>query len=387
MEASEEGATVMGELFSFTNPEPKRHVPPAAHDQAKAAADAEKPLSIDNLPGVDFESAELAHSAAEPPTVFDELQAIRSTLSVKPPEDRRRRRRAQISSPIRIRGLEVTAAGPDEVLTTVNASRNGVLVVTSSEQYHRGMDLAVTFPYNSAPNSMHTEQSGRIARITEHGDGTRSLAIAIGEGIPEEFVDACGRTLATAPEAGLAPQHVTAHVPQVLSDPNKPMIVVMDSDSAVRESIKVQLAAMGYEVYAFATISETKDALKIFSPALVIGEIEGEGLPGFALCEHVKRSPELKKIPVVLLTNSAYPTDYSNAHSLGAVVCMAKPFRPERFAHIVRLLAPSQQDKEQAAPLRAADPSRKTCNGNAPKEGSVRARHNSRFTLRPGKNL
>src|SRR5579871_2460140 len=122
----------MGELFSFTNPEPKRHAPPASHDHAKSAADTgtEKPLSIDNLPGVDFESAEAAPPAVETPTVFDELQAIRSTLSVKPPEDRRRRRRAQISSPIRVRGLEVTAGGPDEVLTTVNASRNGVLVIS-----------------------------------------------------------------------------------------------------------------------------------------------------------------------------------------------------------------------------------------------------------------
>src|SRR5579871_2542481 len=224
----------MGELFSFTNPEPKRHAPPASRDDAKFAdASTEKPLSIDNLPGVDFESGEAAQPAVETSTVFDELQAIRSTLSVKPPEDRRRRRRAQISSPIRVRGLEVTAGGPDEVLTTVNASRNGVLVISSNRDYHRGMDLAVTFPYNSANNSMQNEQAGRIARITERGDGTRSIAIAIGEGIPEEFVDACGRTLATAPEAGLTQQNVTAQMAQIVSDPNKPMIVLMDSDSAM----------------------------------------------------------------------------------------------------------------------------------------------------------
>ena len=79
----------------------------------------------------------------------------------------------------------------------------------------------------------------------------------------------------------------------------------------------------------------------MFTPALLIAEIEGEDLPGYELCAHVKSTPRLKTIPVVLLASSAYPSDYSNAHSLGAVVCMAKPFRQERLGHMVRLLAPN----------------------------------------------
>jgi hypothetical protein len=69
---------------------------------------------------------------------------------------------------------------------------------------------------------------------------------------------------------------------------------------------------------------------------------------------------------VMLLTSSAYPSDYSNAHSLGAVVCMAKPFRQERLGHMVRLLAPN---------------ARTGCGGNAGK--SPRSAPNNRF--RPNK--
>ena len=43
---------------------------------------------------------------------------------------------------------------------------------------------------------------------------------------------------------------------------------------------------------------------------------------------------------MILLTRSAQPADYSASHQLGAVVCMAKPFQPERLQHVVRLVAP-----------------------------------------------
>jgi len=43
---------------------------------------------------------------------------------------------------------------------------------------------------------------------------------------------------------------------------------------------------------------------------------------------------------VILLTRAAQPADYAASHQLGAVVCMAKPFKPERLLHVVRLVAP-----------------------------------------------
>jgi len=47
----------------------------------------------------------------------------------------------------------------------------------------------------------------------------------------------------------------------------------------------------------------------------------------------------------MLMTSSAYPSDYSSAHSVGAVVCMAKPYKQERLGHVVRLLP--RREREQ----------------------------------------
>jgi CheY-like chemotaxis protein len=111
----------------------------------------------------------------------------------------------------------------------------------------------------------------------------------------------------------------------------------------------------------------------------VIAEIEGPDLPGYELCAHIKGTPRLQTTPVLLLTSSAYPSDYANAHSLGAVVCMAKPFRQERLGHVVRLLAPTANAKMQTAMACTPDPQRKTVSGK--KETAIK-NPPGRFRLR-----
>ncbi|HXX71430.1 MAG TPA: PilZ domain-containing protein, partial [Candidatus Acidoferrum sp.] len=105
------------------------------------------------------------------------------------PADRRKRRRALISAPIRIRAVDVTQGGPDQVSTTLDVSPNGVLFVTSDATFTTGMEVAVTFPYTKSAETAHAEQSGRVVRVSEMGDGRRSVAIALGLGVGEDIVD------------------------------------------------------------------------------------------------------------------------------------------------------------------------------------------------------
>jgi CheY-like chemotaxis protein len=279
----------------------------------------------------------------------------RGTGSSHDVADRRKRRRALISAPIRVRAVHVTLGGPDEVSTTLDVSRNGVLFTTSLTTFSPGMEVAVTFPYAKSPQTPRTEQSGRVVRISEMQGNRRSVAVALGLGVGEDIIDAAGRTLvARQPAPGQEP--VT----------KKPLVLVVDADQAVRESVKACLGCEGYEVFAVSCAAEAHEVLKMFTPALLIAEIEGDNLPGYELCAHCKVTPRLKTVPVMLLTRSAYPSDYANAHSLGAVVCMAKPYRQERLAHVVRLLAPTQQHKQHLAPVRPIDPDRR-CSGRGRK--------------------
>jgi len=272
--------------------------------------------------------------------------------------ERRCRRRALISAPVRVRGVDVTEGGPDEISTTLDVSRGGLLFATKSTQFEAGMVVAVTFPYSKSPVAVQAEQAGRVARVAKLPDGQYSVAIVLRSGKGEDLVDNGGSRLdANPPEPSYSPQLGV----------EKLLVIVVDKDAALRESLKTYLVGEGYDVIALASSAEAHHALEMFTPALLIAEIEGEDLPGYELCAYVKGTPRLQTVPVMLMTSSAYPSDYANAHSLGAVVCIAKPYRQERLGHVVRLLAPTRQAREQSAPARPGDASRKSCAGNATK--------------------
>lgn len=272
--------------------------------------------------------------------------------------ERRSRRRALISAPVRVRSIDVTGSNIDEVSTTLDVSRGGVLFVSSLGAFAKGMEVAVTFPYSKSPVAVQAEQVGRIARVTNMTDGRQSVGVALGAGVEADLVDTAGHKLIS--EAITAPHDRRANS-------GKPLVLIVDADPAIRTSLKIALGADGYDVVAVSSAPEAHEVLKMFTPALLIAEIEGEDLPGYELCAHVKSTPRLQTIPVMLLTSSAYPSDYSSAHSLGAIVCMAKPYRQERLRHVVRLLAPTAEAKAQTAPVREADQKRRHCNGKQQK--------------------
>lgn len=319
-------------------------------DEATVANDDPLPTAETGGPLANA-AAESARKLATHP--FDEVPNALTgmTLPDGRPE-RRRKRRAMISAPIRVRGVDITCGGPNETSTTLDVSRIGFHFLTSSTNYHRGMDVMVTFPYSSSASEAQAEQLGRVVRITEMEDGRRGVAISI-RPARHELVDAGGRRLGPA---------VSSEPLRALSAPDadakKQLVLVVDADPMIRMTLKTYLNTEGYDVMAVQSAAEAREVLKMFTPALMLAEIEGEGLPGYDLCAHVKTTPRLQSIPVVLTTSSAYPSDYSNAHSLGAVVCMAKPFKQERLGHVVRLLAPPQGAAADALPPRPADPSR-----------------------------
>jgi CheY-like chemotaxis protein len=308
-----------------------------------AAETGSSAASTDGSPSVASADALLATTV--PSSIANAAQA----LHAEPAEDRRRKRRALISSPIRVRGIHVTTSGPDEITTTVDVSRYGILFHTVLDTYQRGMDVAVVFPYHKSATGAQAEQFGRVVRLQELPDGRQAVAIALGVGVGEHLVDSNGRQLTKNEPVQLS----NSSAPQV----KRPMVLAIDSDTMLRDTLKMYLQNEGYEVIAVSTATDAREVLNMFMPAMIVAEIEGEGdlLPGLDLCAHVKSSPSLRHLPVVLTSRSAYPSDYSNAHSLGAVVCMAKPYKMERLGHIVRLLAPLPEHLQPACTPRPPD--------------------------------
>ncbi|HTZ74713.1 MAG TPA: response regulator [Candidatus Aquilonibacter sp.] len=246
--------------------------------------------------------------------------------------ERRRRKRAKISAQVHVRASNSTTAF-EEVCTSVDVSRDGLLFTTTRPSYSLGQSVEITFPYSAAATALNKPEPAEVVRITDQPAGRFAIAI--------QFVaarSAASRTTSVPGSSG-------ASVPQPSLSAQQVVVLAVEPDPRSAEVMRGILQQDGYTVIIVSTANEALDVLKTTVPAVFVAEVEAKDMSGHDLCLIVKRNERLQRVPVILLTRSAQPADYAASHQLGAVVCMAKPFKPERLLHVVRLVAPPPQQK------------------------------------------
>lgn len=94
------------------------------------------------------------------------------------PPDRRRRARLKLPQVVRVRPSDAHFDF-DEILPTVNATRDSVYFASKNTAYMEGMRVFITFPYCDAPGSLNRESLGQVLRVDDLGQGRRGIAIQI----------------------------------------------------------------------------------------------------------------------------------------------------------------------------------------------------------------
>lgn len=252
--------------------------------------------------------------------------------------ERRRRLRTKISAPVRVRVNSGTAQQA-EVCTTVDASRDGLLFTTAFAGYRSGMDLAITFPYSGTAGGVQHERTALVARVFEMPEGRFGIGIRFYDGKYSE-----------APAEEKQPTAKGRNPEAISRDLEKPMplVLVVESDARSRDMLRSVLQNERYVVEAVDTGAAAVEFLRQRTPNLLLAEIEIPDMSGYDLCLIVKSNDRLRNVPVVMTTRRGQPNDYSTAHALGAIVCIAKPYKQERLLHIVRMLAPPTVSEEPA---------------------------------------
>jgi len=92
-------------------------------------------------------------------------------------------------------------------------------------------------------------------------------------------------------------------------------------------------------------------------PDLILADVVMPGKSGYEVCEAVKADPNLRHIPVLLLTGTFEAFDEARATRVGAAGHIAKPFESQVLVEQVkRLLAQSEAQRAAAARAPAAAP-------------------------------
>lgn len=267
--------------------------------------------------------------------------------------ERRRRKRAKISAQVHVR--VVNSPEPfEEVCKSVDVSRDGLLFTSARAGYWKGQLLEVTFPYSTAAAALNTAQQAEVVRVESSAGGQHGVAVQFsaakadarsekkvpyGSKAADPFADR-GYTNASSPVVEASSGVATPAAASSAAKQQQSVVLAVESDPRTADIMRNVLQSDGYTVIVVPDAQQALEILRTTVPAAFLAEVEGEDMTGHDLCLIIKRNDRLRRVPVILLTRSAQPADYSASHQLGAVVCMAKPFKPERLLHVVRLVAP-----------------------------------------------
>lgn len=257
--------------------------------------------------------------------------------------ERRKRRRAKISAQVHI-STAGTSKPFEEVCMTVDVSRDGLLFTSDHSKYFKGQTLDVTFPYSRTQTAMDKPQRADIVRVSQHSDGKYGVAVQF---------HAASLGVKYEEPSGSRYSRNNPVVPAQSALGSESMVLVVEPDPQTSATLRNMLEQDGYKVVIVQTSEEALAILRTTVPVAFIAEVEGSDMSGQDLCLIIKRNERLQRVPVILLTRSAQPADYTASHQMGAVICMAKPFKPERLQHVIRLVAPPPSVKSAYSGSRA----------------------------------
>ncbi len=115
-------------------------------------------------------------------------------------------------------------------------------------------------------------------------------------------------------------------------------ILVCDNEEILRGLVRASLDGNGYTLVEARDGDEAVEQARLVRPDLILLDMMMPGQSGLEVLAELRRDPELRGIPVLMLTARAQLTDREAAHLAGADRFLAKPFSPLELDCVVKEL-------------------------------------------------
>jgi CheY-like chemotaxis protein len=106
-------------------------------------------------------------------------------------------------------------------------------------------------------------------------------------------------------------------------------LLLADDSVTIQRVIELTFADEDVRVVAVSDGDEAIALLDKTPPDIVLADVGMPGRNGYEVARHVKETPRLRHIPVVLLTGAFEPIDQAQATAAGCDGVLAKPFEPQ----------------------------------------------------------
>ncbi len=115
-------------------------------------------------------------------------------------------------------------------------------------------------------------------------------------------------------------------------------IMVVDDSASLRQVVSIALKGAGYDVIEGC---DGKDALGKLTGQkihLIISDVNMPNMDGISFVKEVKKHPNYKFTPIIMLTTEAGENKKQEGQSAGAKAWVVKPFKPEQMLQAVSKL-------------------------------------------------
>jgi CheY-like chemotaxis protein len=127
-------------------------------------------------------------------------------------------------------------------------------------------------------------------------------------------------------------------------------LLLADDSVTIQRVIELTFADEDVTVIAVGDGQQAIERIEAEPPDIVLADIDMPERDGFEVANFVKQNPELKRIPVILLTGAFDPVDEARVAAAGCDGILAKPFEPQLLINRVKqLLAASDRAARPAA--------------------------------------
>lgn len=95
-------------------------------------------------------------------------------------------------------------------------------------------------------------------------------------------------------------------------------ILIVEDEEIILELLQRKLRQEGYEISIARDGKEGLEVMKEVKPDLILLDIIMPKMGGFEVMEAMQEDPELKQIPIIVISNSGQPVELDRAQRLGA---------------------------------------------------------------------
>lgn len=123
-----------------------------------------------------------------------------------------------------------------------------------------------------------------------------------------------------------------------MNEPSNDRILVVEDDTSLAELLRYNLAKEGFDVRVVGDGDDAVIAVEEDDPALVVLDWMLPSLSGIEVCRQLRRRPESRSLPIIMLTARGEEADRIRGLDSGADDYVVKPFSPNELLARVRAL-------------------------------------------------